>query len=187
MKASGCARACPGADGRARHGRQFAAELRRRADGGRAVEDPALEEGERQRTARRTIGRSWARGPADDTFPDGLDPALNDQLERTRKLQAEGLEGLLPRAGQLLALGSTFWLGLFPVVLVVGGACVLLYQNTGEFFIHRGGAAPPPYVSPYRILDEESAAGPTVPLYPGPGAAEGPPTRDLLKPLPDRD
>ena len=108
------------------------------------MEDPALEEGERQRTARRTIGRSWARGPADDTFPDGLDPALNDQLERTRKLQAEGLEGLLPRAGQLLALGSTFWLGLFPVVLVVGGACVLLYQNTGEFFIHRGGAAPPP-------------------------------------------
>ena len=59
----------------------------------------------------RTIGRSWARGPADDTFPDGLDPALNDQLEGTRKLQAEGLEGL-PRAGQLLALGSTFWLGL---------------------------------------------------------------------------
>ncbi|GAQ81653.1 hypothetical protein KFL_000860250 [Klebsormidium nitens] len=84
---------------------------------------------------------------------------LPDQLEKSRKLNSEGLEGLLPRAGELLKLGTTFFLAFWPLVLTAivlfGGAYAVLGSN----FVHGGersqNAGAPKYVDPYELLAQE--------------------------------
>lgn len=106
--------------------------------------------------------RPLASEPPDDVpriAPKGpTGPDVPPQLARSRALVNEGLEGLPSRAGALLQLGATFWLGL-PVLFavpVVVLAVALLYANLGTRFIHGGrpaGMAP----SIVRIQDVEEA------------------------------
>ena len=102
---------------------------------------------------------------------DAADERFSGQLERTRQMQAEGLEGLPGRAGPLLRLGSTFFLGFAPLIAVVVGGFALLFQLYGDDFVHMGastadgGVATAPRIDPYALLAEESADGPRVPFY----------------------
>ena len=102
------------------------------------------------------------RGPIGEP----LEYVGRDQLKASRELQGEGLEGLPARAKDLLILGGTFWLGLLPVVLVVGGLMYGVYAFNGEAFIHRGGAPPPPQVNPYKVMNEPTVDR-MVPFYKG--------------------
>jgi len=91
--------------------------------------------------------------------------ALEDQLEKSRKLNSEGLEGLIPRATELLKLGGGQFLAFLPFM----GAAVALFVGCfyllGPSFVHGGTDAsrPPPYVDPQLLLDEPTY-DPMVPL-----------------------
>jgi len=64
-----------------------------------------------------------------------------DQLERSRKLNSEGLEGLIPRATELVKLGGSFWVAFWPFMAAIIAATVLLSLFTGftgTNFIHDG-------------------------------------------------
>eukprot|EP00238_Polyblepharides_amylifera_P007567 CAMPEP_0196592684 /NCGR_PEP_ID=MMETSP1081-20130531/73487_1 /TAXON_ID=36882 /ORGANISM="Pyramimonas amylifera, Strain CCMP720" /LENGTH=205 /DNA_ID=CAMNT_0041916445 /DNA_START=160 /DNA_END=777 /DNA_ORIENTATION=- len=79
----------------------------------------------------------------------------DDQLAKSRLLNAEGIEGLPTRAGELLKLGSSFFLGFGPLVLLTIAAVVATYVAFGDDFIHQGSAiGPPPYVDPDFLLNE---------------------------------
>ena len=102
---------------------------------------------------------------------DAADERFSGQLERTRELQSEGIEGLPGRAGPLLRLGSTFFLGFAPLIAVVVGGFALLFQLYGDDFVHvgvntaDGGMTTVTRIDPYVLLAEESADGPRVPFY----------------------
>ena len=64
------------------------------------------------------------------------------QLERSRRLNAEGLEGLIPRGTELLKLGLSFFLAFGPFILGVALATALVWGVFGEAFIHVSPAAP---------------------------------------------
>ena len=89
-----------------------------------------------------------------------------DQLQASKEINSEGLEGLPNRAKDLLLLGGTFWLGLLPAVLVVAALIAGVYFFNGEAFIHRGGAPPPPQVNPYAAINEPTVDR-MVPFYKG--------------------
>jgi hypothetical protein len=81
-----------------------------------------------------------------------------DQLEKSRLLNSEGLEGLLPRAGELVKLGTTFFLAFWPLVLTAivlfGGA----YAVFGSSFVHGGEkteTGAPRYIDPYQLLAQD--------------------------------
>eukprot|EP00212_Chloropicon_laureae_P005786 CAMPEP_0197493950 /NCGR_PEP_ID=MMETSP1311-20131121/25751_1 /TAXON_ID=464262 /ORGANISM="Genus nov. species nov., Strain RCC856" /LENGTH=161 /DNA_ID=CAMNT_0043039265 /DNA_START=6 /DNA_END=491 /DNA_ORIENTATION=- len=82
-----------------------------------------------------------------------------DQLERSRKLQSEGLEGLPDRAKDLLTLGSTFFLSFLPLGAVVAVIFATLAFGLGDSFVRTGGAGPPPYVDPNDLLQPDQAPG----------------------------
>lgn len=56
-----------------------------------------------------------------------------EQLERSRKLNSEGLEGLIPRASALVKLGLSFFLAFGPfiiaVILASGAIYAVRYTN----------------------------------------------------------
>ncbi|UPR03542.1 hypothetical protein HOP50_13g68720 [Chloropicon primus] len=81
------------------------------------------------------------------------------QLEKSRALQAEGLEGLPARAKELLTLGATSTLAFAPLGAVVAVAFATLAFGLGDSFVHTGGAGPPPYVDPNELLDPANAPG----------------------------
>ena len=113
------------------------------------------------------------------------------QLEVSRALNSEGLEvcsspestmllesmhagrgnttcasqGLIPRAKELLKLGSSFFLAFGPLILGIGGLAAALYLTFGEQFVHGGrtGVSLPPYVDPYELLGEPTV-DPRVPF-----------------------
>lgn len=60
------------------------------------------------------------------------------QLERSRQLNSEGLEGLIPRVSQLVQLGGTFWLTFWPFIAAIAASFAALYLFTGSGFIHNG-------------------------------------------------
>lgn len=78
------------------------------------------------------------------------------QLEKSRALNSEGLEGLIPRAGELVKLGGSFFLAFGPFIAVVSIVFTAAYLLLGEAFVHGGGAVagPPPYIDPYDLLNE---------------------------------
>lgn len=79
---------------------------------------------------------------------------LRSQLEESRKLNSEGLEGLIPRAKQLLTLGVTFFLAFTPVIIAISllfGGISWLY---GDQFIHGGRPSFTPYIDPAELLSE---------------------------------
>lgn len=62
--------------------------------------------------------------------PSFSNDAVNDpppQLQRSRELNSEGLEGLIPRGSQLLQLGISFFLAFGPFILFVVISFTLLY------------------------------------------------------------
>lgn len=87
-----------------------------------------------------------------------LEKSLSNQRERSMALNSEGLEGLIPRAKLLLALGGTFFLTFWPLILVTVACTAGLYLYFGTSFIHDGTDAPvtmPQYVDPYALLEDE--------------------------------
>lgn len=59
--------------------------------------------------------------------PQFNEPSQTPQLDRSRDLNSEGLEGLIPRAKLLLQVGGTFFLGFLPFIAIVGGLFGALY------------------------------------------------------------
>jgi hypothetical protein len=53
---------------------------------------------------------------------------MTPQLDRSRALNSEGLEGLIPRATLLLQTGGTFFLGFLPLILVASALFVGMYM-----------------------------------------------------------
>ncbi|KAI3448198.1 hypothetical protein Pfo_004863 [Paulownia fortunei] len=81
-----------------------------------------------------------------------------NQRETSMALNSEGLEGLVPRAKLLLTLGGTFFLGFWPLILVAVASFSALYLYFGPEFVHDGSktlVAPPQYIDPYALLEEE--------------------------------
>eukprot|EP00891_Asterochloris_glomerata_P008170 jgi/Astpho2/8170/Aster-x0800 len=104
-----------------------------------------------------------APGFADDRRQ-GAD--IPPQLQKSRQLQSEGLEGLLPRLAELAKLGGRFFLAFLPAVLIISGLFTGIYAIWGQNFIHYGSArrnAPPPYVDPWDLLNEPTM-DPMIPL-----------------------
>eukprot|EP01023_Acetabularia_acetabulum_P006227 TRINITY_DN12603_c0_g1_i12.p2 TRINITY_DN12603_c0_g1~~TRINITY_DN12603_c0_g1_i12.p2 ORF type:complete len:200 (-),score=21.03 TRINITY_DN12603_c0_g1_i12:2297-2896(-) len=90
------------------------------------------------------------------------------QLNKSRALVSEGLEGLIPRATVLLKLGGQFIVGFLPLIVVVGLAFAFLVIGFGDQFIHIGGrngvnASSYVYYDPDELLSE-STYDPMVPL-----------------------
>ncbi|KAK6136950.1 hypothetical protein DH2020_029311 [Rehmannia glutinosa] len=88
----------------------------------------------------------------------GAETNLSGQREKSMALNSEGLEGLIPRAKLLLTLGGTFFLAFWPLILVTVAFFSALYLYFGPEFIHDGSntpVAPPQYVDPYELLEEE--------------------------------
>ena len=58
------------------------------------------------------------------------------QLERSRKLNSEGIEGLFPRASVLLRIGVTFFLGFWPIGLLIAGIFFGLWGVRAGLLLH---------------------------------------------------
>ncbi|KAL3694904.1 hypothetical protein R1sor_008555 [Riccia sorocarpa] len=100
--------------------------------------------------------------PQDD--PKGIPPPWtgslkDDQRKRSMALNSEGLEGLIPRASELLKLGGSVWIVFWPLILASLATFITLYVYFGSNFLHTGKsiypAGRPPYVEPYQLLEEE--------------------------------
>ncbi|KAL2477398.1 Serine/threonine-protein kinase TOR [Forsythia ovata] len=86
------------------------------------------------------------------------DRSLSNQRETSMALNSEGLEGLIPRAKLLLTLGGTFFMGFWPLILVIVAFFSSLYLYFGPNFVHDASKtpiSPPPYIDPYTLLEEE--------------------------------
>ena len=70
---------------------------------------------------------------------DAAKPLTPPQLAKSRALAYEGLEGLLPRAKELVKLGGSFFLGFGPLILL------LLALSAGTYAVR---------VSPHTARDE---------------------------------
>lgn len=55
------------------------------------------------------------------------EPSQTPQLDRSRALNSEGLEGLIPRASLLLRTGGTFFLAFLPFILLASLLFVGMY------------------------------------------------------------
>lgn len=79
-----------------------------------------------------------------------------DQLERSRKLNSEGLEGLIPRATELAKLGGSFWVAFYPFIGLLIGAFIILYLASGSSFIHQGNSrmAVPEYLDRSLFMEQ---------------------------------
>ncbi|KAJ1697035.1 hypothetical protein LUZ63_005547 [Rhynchospora breviuscula] len=83
---------------------------------------------------------------------------ISDQRKRSMALNSEGLEGLIPRAKLLLSIGSTFFLGFWPLITLTFGVFAILYFYFGPSFVHDASKTPisaPPYIDPYSLLEDE--------------------------------
>jgi hypothetical protein len=88
-----------------------------------------------------------------------------DQLERSRKLNSEGLEGLIPRASALVQLGLSFFLAFGPFIIAVILASTAIYAIFGDNFVHGGtpSASGPPQYDPLELLNEPTV-DPMIPM-----------------------
>lgn len=85
-----------------------------------------------------------------------------DQRQRSIALVNEGLEGLIPRASELLKLGGSVFLAFVPFILAISLAFGGIYALFGEHFVHGGDSSysRPAYIDPETLLSE-----PTVDPY----------------------
>jgi len=93
------------------------------------------------------------------SYSEEVEEKYEDQLERSRKLNSEGLDGLPERGRQLITLGSTFFLSFLPLGAVVAVIFATMAFGLGDSFIRTGGSPPPPYVDPNDLLREDQAPG----------------------------
>lgn len=61
------------------------------------------------------------------TPPPQFQNDMQGQLERSRQLNSEGLEGLIPRATELVKLGLSFFLAFGPFIIAVVLASAAIY------------------------------------------------------------
>lgn len=95
-------------------------------------------------------------------FANNPDPP--PQLIKSRQLGSEGLEGLIPRASELIKLGVSFFLAFGPFIVAVIAAFFLINTVFGDEFVHGGRpGGPPPYLDPDALLNEPTV-DPMVPL-----------------------
>lgn len=89
----------------------------------------------------------------------------DSQLERSRNLNSEGLEGLIPRGSQLLQLGASFFLAFGPFILFVLVSFGAVYSIFGDLFVHTGSpsAGVPQYIDPMELLSEPTV-DPMIPM-----------------------
>ena len=106
-----------------------------------------------------------------------------ESLAQSRALGAEGLEGLIPRATQLLRLAFGFWIPFWPFMAVFSALFTLTYVLFGDFFLHSGD-----YFEPDAVLNNGQAGeaarrprGP--PAYVVPEALLAEPTYDRMVPF----
>ncbi|KAH9620842.1 hypothetical protein KSS87_004706 [Heliosperma pusillum] len=88
----------------------------------------------------------------------GFDKSLTNQREQSMALNSEGLEGLIPRGKVLLRIGVTFFLAFWPLIVIAFAIFAALYLYFGPIFVHDGSKipfAPPQYIDPYVLLQEE--------------------------------
>mmetsp|Transcript_24708 Transcript_24708/g.80813 ORF Transcript_24708/g.80813 Transcript_24708/m.80813 type:complete len:225 (+) Transcript_24708:19-693(+) len=104
----------------------------------------------------------------EDAVDAAADERLQGQLARSRALQSEGIEGLIPRATELIKLGGASFLSFFPLIAVFSILFTGTYLLFGSEFVHGGSSSsgPPPYVPPEALLAEETY-DPFVPLRSG--------------------
>ncbi|KAM3312865.1 hypothetical protein ACQJBY_032575 [Aegilops geniculata] len=90
------------------------------------------------------------------------------QRERSMALNSEGFEGLVPRAKLLLSLGGTFFLAFGPLIIVTVSLFAGLYLYFGQSFVHHGSkkpVAPPPYIDPYELLEDDRISRPSLDVF----------------------
>ena len=89
----------------------------------------------------------------------------DSQLERSRNLNSEGLEGLIPRGSQLLQLGGSFFLAFGPFILFVLLSFGAVYSVFGDLFVHQGSPSSgvPQYIDPMDLLSEPTV-DPMIPM-----------------------
>ncbi|BAT14419.1 uncharacterized protein [Oryza sativa Japonica Group] len=138
----------------------FAKELTRRgmasgaAAAGAGEKEVGAEEGGRKRVAAAEFERAAA--------------GADGQRAKSMALNSEGLEGLVPRAKLLLSLGSTFFLGFAPLILVTVSLFAVLYVYFGPSFVHDASktpVSPPPYIDPYELLEDERLSRPSPDVF----------------------
>jgi hypothetical protein len=93
------------------------------------------------------------------------DDEVPPQLRKSRELNSEGLEGLIPRASELLKLGVSFFLAFGPFILGVVLAFGLIYSVFGDAFVHSGSpsVSSPPVYDPQELLNEPTV-DPMIPM-----------------------
>ncbi|CAA0807481.1 Unknown protein [Striga hermonthica] len=99
----------------------------------------------------------WSYSRRNGVSNDG-EERLSGQREKSMALNSEGLEGLVPRAKLLLTLGGTFFLAFWPLILLTVAFFSALYLYFGPEFVHDGSktpVAPPQYIDPYELLEED--------------------------------
>lgn len=116
-------------------------------------------------TASKSPFASSSTGPR--TSDRGSRPApppseLMGQRERSMAMVTEGLEGLIPRASQLVKLGGSVFLAFVPFIAAISVAFAGIYAVMGDSFVHGGDSRSglPAYVDPAELLSE-----PTVDPY----------------------
>lgn len=94
--------------------------------------------------------------------PPAMAQSADDQREKSMALVNEGLEGLIPRASQLLQLGGSVFLAFLPFMLVASLLFSGIYFAFGDSFLHGGSrpTTPPRYIDPQELL-----SAPTVDPY----------------------
>ncbi|CAI5461456.1 unnamed protein product [Closterium sp. Yama58-4] len=85
---------------------------------------------------------------------------MRDQRAISNALNSEGLEGLPARAAELIKLGLSFYLPLWPFAVAIIIVFTAMYLILGSEFVHPGksyseGRQPPSYIDPYELLEEE--------------------------------
>jgi hypothetical protein len=100
------------------------------------------------------------------TPPPLFQAGTENQLERSRQLNSEGLEGLIPRAGSLVQLGLSFFLAFGPFIIAVILASGAIYAVFGSDFIHGGrpsSSYSPPQYDALELLNEPTV-DPMIPM-----------------------
>ncbi|CAI5531060.1 unnamed protein product [Closterium sp. Naga37s-1] len=129
---------------------QFMRELRRRRE--------AQSSSSQSDAASKAPGAEAGGGGAGGSGAGG-GAGMRDQRAVSNALNSEGLEGLPARAAELLKLGVSFYLPLWPFALAIITVFTAMYLFLGDF-VHPGksygeGRQPPSYIDPYALLEEE--------------------------------
>eukprot|EP00877_Chromochloris_zofingiensis_P002515 jgi/Chrzof1/12264/Cz06g27200.t1 len=143
----------------------FAEEIKRRGmNGSLDFDEAGSKQTERKAASPSAASTSTSQSPFQSATktsqkpPTGkkdVDPA-SGQRERSIAMVSEGLEGLIPRASELLKLGGSVFLAFAPFILVISLLFSGIYMVMGDSFVHGGSntSGPPAYIDPETLLSE---------------------------------